>query len=62
MSFDRDSFWIAIQIRTAGTNLTAPNRAVARFYNKRGMAEQRIKEGMQAVAMKRLSCHRFRGQ
>jgi hypothetical protein len=22
------------------TNLTAPNRAVVRFYNKRGMAEQ----------------------
>jgi hypothetical protein len=31
-----------------------------RFYNKRGTAEQWIKEGKQAVAMTRLSCHRFR--
>jgi len=30
-----------------------------RFYNKRGTAEQWIKEGKQAVAMTRLSCHRF---
>ncbi len=35
-------------------------RAVVRFYNKRGTAEQWIKEGKQAVAMTRLSCHRFR--
>jgi hypothetical protein len=42
------------------TNLTASNRAVVRFYNKRGAAEQWIKEGKQAVAMTRLSCHRFR--
>ena len=42
------------------TNLTLPNRAVVRFYNKRGTAEQRIKEGKQAVKMTRLSCHRFR--
>jgi Transposase DDE domain group 1 len=42
------------------TNLSAPNREVVRFYNKRGMAEQWIKEGKQAVAMTRLSCHRFR--
>jgi hypothetical protein len=41
------------------TNLSAPNRAVVRFYNKRGKAEQWIKEGKQAVAMTRLSCHRF---
>ena len=33
---------------------------MVRFYNKRGMAEQWIKEGKQAVAMTRLSCHRFR--
>ena len=31
-----------------------------RFYNKRGSAEQWIKEGKQAVKMTRLSCHRFR--
>ncbi len=31
-----------------------------RFYNKRGTAEQWIKEGKQTVAMTRLSCHRFR--
>ena len=42
------------------TNLTAASRAVVRFYNKRGMAEQWIKEGKQAVKMTRLSCHRFR--
>ncbi len=33
---------------------------MVRFYNKRGTAEQWIKEGKQAVAMTRLSCHRFR--
>ena len=30
-----------------------------RFYNKRGTAEQSIKEGKQAVKMTRLSCHSF---
>jgi hypothetical protein len=42
------------------TNLETDNRAVVRFYNKRGTAEQWIKEGKQAVKMTRLSCHRFR--
>jgi hypothetical protein len=42
------------------TNLALDNRAVVRFYNKRGTAEQWIKEGKQAVAITRLSCHRFR--
>jgi len=42
------------------TNLTLPSRAVVRFYNKRGTAEQWIKEGKQAVKMTRLSCHHFR--
>jgi len=42
------------------TNLTLPSRAVVRFYNKRGTAEQWIKEGKQAAKMTRLSCHRFR--
>jgi len=42
------------------TNLTGSSRAVVRFYNKRGTAEQWIKEGKQAVKMTRLSCHRFR--
>jgi hypothetical protein len=42
------------------TNLQTSNRAVVRFYNKRGTAEQWIKEGKQAVKMTRLSCHRFR--
>jgi hypothetical protein len=41
------------------TNLTRASRAVVRFYNKRGTAEQWIKEGKQAVKMTRLSCHRF---
>jgi hypothetical protein len=42
------------------TNLETPSRAVVRFYNKRGTAEQWIKEGKQAIKMTRLSCHRFR--
>ena len=33
---------------------------MVRFYNKRGTAEQWIKEGKQAMKMTRLSCHRFR--
>ena len=41
-------------------NLEADSRAVVRFYNKRGTAEQWIREGKQAVKMTRLSCHRFR--
>jgi hypothetical protein len=42
------------------TNLETASRAVVRFYNKRGTAEQWIKEGKQAVKMTRLGCHRFR--
>jgi len=42
------------------TNLETGSRAVVRFYNKRGTAEQWIKEGKQAVKMTRLSCYRFR--
>ena len=42
------------------TNFALPSRAVVRFYNKRGTAEQWIKEGKQAVKLTRLSCHRFR--
>jgi hypothetical protein len=42
------------------TNLGTSSRAVVRFYNKRGTAEQWIKEDKDAVAMTRLSCHRFR--
>src|SRR6266478_10072460 len=40
------------------TSLAASSRAVVRFYNRRGTAEQWIKEGKQAVAMTRL--FRFR--
>ena len=42
------------------TNLGISSRTVVCFYNKRGTAEQWIKQGKQAVAMTRLSCHRFR--
>jgi hypothetical protein len=42
------------------TNLETPSRAVVQFYNKRGTAEQWIKEGKQAVKMTRPSCRRFR--
>jgi hypothetical protein len=42
------------------TDRETDNRAVVRFYNKQGTAEQWIKEGKQAVKMMRLSGHRFR--
>ncbi len=42
------------------TTLTGPNRAVVRFYNQRGTAEQWIKEGKEATHWTRLACHRFR--
>ena len=42
------------------TNLGTDSRAVVRFYNKRGTAEQWIKAGKEAVKLTRLSCHRFR--
>jgi len=42
------------------TNVETDSRAVVRFYNQRGTAEQWIKEGKQAVKMTRLSGHRFR--
>ena len=42
------------------TNLSLPSRAVMRFHNKRGTAEQWIKEGKQAMHWTRLSCHRLR--
>ena len=44
------------------TSMSLPSRSVVRFYNKRGTAEQWIKEGKQATHWTRLSCHRFRGQ
>jgi hypothetical protein len=42
------------------TTLMGTNRAVVRFYNQRGTAEQWIKEGKEATHWTRLSCHRFR--
>ena len=41
------------------TNMALPSRSIVRFYNKRGTAEQWIKEGKQATHWTRLSCHRF---
>jgi len=41
------------------TNLSLPSRAVVRFYNKRGTAEQWIKEGKNAIKWTRLSCRSF---
>jgi hypothetical protein len=41
------------------TNLKRPAKAVVRFYNQRGTAEQWIKEGKNAVKWTRLSCHDF---
>ena len=42
------------------TNLGTSSQAVVCFYDKRETAEQWIKEAKLAVAMTRLSCHRFR--
>ena len=42
------------------TTLIGTKRAVVRFYNQRGTAEQWIKEGKAATHWTRLSCHRFR--
>jgi hypothetical protein len=42
------------------TNLLWRTDRVVRFYNKRGTAEQWIKEGKYAVKWTRLSCHDFR--
>ncbi len=41
------------------TNLNWSAKRVVRFYNKRGLAEQWIKEGKYAVNWTRLSCHGF---
>ena len=41
------------------TNLTWSPKSVVRFYNKRGKAEQWIKEGKHAINWTRLSCHDF---
>jgi len=43
------------------TNLIRPAKRVVRFYNQRGMVEQWIKEGKNAVKWTRLSCHDFVG-
>jgi len=42
------------------TNLNWRSKRVVRFYNKRGTAEQWIKEGKNALKWTKLSCHDFR--
>ncbi len=42
------------------TTLAGTNRAVVRFYNQRGTAEQWITEGKEATHRTRLACHRLR--
>jgi hypothetical protein len=42
------------------TSTQLANRKVVHFYNKRGKAEQWIKERKQVMNMTRLSCHPFR--
>ena len=42
------------------TNLSRPAERVVAFYNRRGTAEQWIKEGKQAIRWTRLSCRKFR--
>lgn len=41
------------------TNLSTTPKGVVHFYNRRGIAEQWIKEGKYALNWTRLSCHRF---
>lgn len=41
------------------TNLSRPAERVVAFYNKRGTAEQYIKEGKNAIHWTRLSCRKF---
>lgn len=41
------------------TNLSAKAESVVRFYNKRGLCEQYIKEGKYALSWTRLSCIRY---
>ena len=41
------------------TNMSAKAEGVVRFYNKRGIAEQWIKEGKYALNWTRLSCKHF---
>ena len=41
------------------TNMALPSRSIVRFYNKRGTAEQWIKEGKNAIKWTKLSCHDF---
>ncbi len=41
------------------TNLNWGSKNVVRFYNKRGRAEQWIKEGKNAINWTKLSCHNF---
>jgi hypothetical protein len=41
------------------TNMSRPAERVTLFYNQRGTAEQRIKEGKNAIIWTRLSCRRF---
>src|SRR4051812_7291339 len=42
------------------TNLTRPAERVVKFYNRRGTAEQWIREGKNALRWTRLSCRAFR--
>ena len=42
------------------TNLSRPAERVVAFYNRRGTAEQHIKEGKNPINWTRLSCHGFR--
>ena len=41
------------------TNMSRPAERIVAFYNKRGTAEQRIREGKGAINWTRLSCRRF---
>jgi hypothetical protein len=42
------------------TNLSRPSEQVVGYYNRRGTAEQWIREGKHAIRWTRLSCQRFR--
>jgi hypothetical protein len=58
---NRDPSMVQSRIRLSGeaSQALAKCQAILRFYNKRGTAEQWIKEGKQVVKMTRLSCLAF---
>jgi Transposase DDE domain group 1 len=51
--------WLYPRVGFIATNMSRPAERVVAFYNKRGTAEQWIKEGKGAIKWTRLSCRMF---